>query len=543
MSAAAGPGLAPAPGARAPALPERAPLGPSAAVAGVALVAYLLLAPTVSGDGDGSEFTLVLATCGMAHPTGYPIYTLLGHLFCRLLHALGAGWPYAANAWSAVGGAVAIFFLHATGARLARQAAPAAPAWTRDLAALLPVVIFGFDPIWTNEAMLAEVYAWHMAWVLGAVAFFLLQIDRLARDEGTPAQDARAAAGWGLLCGLGLAHHLTSVLIAAPLSLSLLVVLGATRRLRAALVGAALGAALVPLASYAFVAWRAFHPGIQQWEALEPSWRGVVGHITGARYQHFLGYFLPAEEQRRLLAHAGYPVLVPGLALLALALVRAPGPAPRLAWGSLLAAAGVVWLYASHYGVLDPAPYFLPALALGAIPLAPLAAELLGAVSARARPAALALALVIVAALGGVLAPWVSETRARRELLYMLERVVRSMWASVPPGPALVFWPDDRCIRLIEYQILRHEKPRLIIMDPEILADDYPRARFIARFGVDPLADLDVPNIAPGTPGEMAAIRRVLVQMVRNINARTRIPVVVFDLTKPEVRLLKKPWD
>ncbi|HEY6866376.1 MAG TPA: hypothetical protein VI792_03910, partial [Candidatus Eisenbacteria bacterium] len=344
-------------------------------------------------------------------------------------------------------------------------------------------------------------------------------------------------------CGLGLAHHLTSVLVAAPLTLSLLAVLGAARRLRPVLVGAGLGAALVPLASYAFVAWRAFHPGLQQWEALEPSWRGVLDHVTGARYHHFLGYFMPAEEQRAELAHAGYPVLVPGVALLALALARAPGAAARLAWGSLLAAAGVVWLYASHYGVLDPAPYFLPALALGVIPLAPLAAELLGAACARARPAAAALALVIVAALGAAVAPWVGDTRERRATLYYLERVVRSMWASVPSGPALVFWPDDRCIRLVEYQTLRHEKPRLVIMDPEILGDDYPRARFIARFGVDPLADLVVPNIAPGTPEEMAAIRGVLVQMVRNINARTRIPVVVFDLTKPEVRLLKKPWD
>ena len=37
---------------------------------------------------------------------------LLGHLFVRIVHALGATWAYAANAWSAVGGAVAVYLLH-----------------------------------------------------------------------------------------------------------------------------------------------------------------------------------------------------------------------------------------------------------------------------------------------------------------------------------------------------------------------------------------------------------------------------------------------
>jgi len=96
-------------------------------------------------------------------------------------------------------------------------------------------------------------------------------------------------------------------------------------------------------------------------------------------------------------------------------------------------------------------------------------------------------------------------------------------------------------MRLIEYQVLRHEKPALIVIDPEMLADDVPRARFTARFGVDPLEGLIVPSIPPGSPGEQEAIKRVLVQMVRHINARTRVPVILFDLTKPEVRLLRKP--
>src|SRR6516162_1282939 len=78
----------------------------------------LALAPPVSGPKDAAEFTLVLAFGGVAHPTGYPLYVLLGHPFVQALHAAGASWAYAANAWSAVGGGVAAGLLHALAARL-----------------------------------------------------------------------------------------------------------------------------------------------------------------------------------------------------------------------------------------------------------------------------------------------------------------------------------------------------------------------------------------------------------------------------------------
>ena len=94
----------------------------NAAVAAIAFAAYSLVVPGVSSDKDGSEFTLVLATLGLAHPTGYPIYTLVGHAFVALAHAIGVGWDRAANLWSALGGAVALGFMHALASRLLASA-------------------------------------------------------------------------------------------------------------------------------------------------------------------------------------------------------------------------------------------------------------------------------------------------------------------------------------------------------------------------------------------------------------------------------------
>ncbi|MBW2698952.1 MAG: DUF2723 domain-containing protein, partial [Deltaproteobacteria bacterium] len=50
------------------------------AVAALSGWAYILtLAPTVASSRDSAELALATIELGVAHPTGYPLYTLLGH--------------------------------------------------------------------------------------------------------------------------------------------------------------------------------------------------------------------------------------------------------------------------------------------------------------------------------------------------------------------------------------------------------------------------------------------------------------------------------
>src|SRR2546428_7562830 len=101
-----------------------ASLGWSVAAGALALIAYLWLAPSVAGSGDSTELTIALARNGVPHPTGYPLYTLLGHLFVVLVHRLGAGRDYAANAWRALGSGIAICPLHPPRRRLGSPGSP-----------------------------------------------------------------------------------------------------------------------------------------------------------------------------------------------------------------------------------------------------------------------------------------------------------------------------------------------------------------------------------------------------------------------------------
>jgi hypothetical protein len=378
---------------RAPAAPAPAPSWASLAVGAVLLAVYVAWAPPVSGDKDSSEFTVVLATLGLAHPTGYALYTLLGHAFVVALHACGAGWAWAANAWSALGGAVALGLWHAFGARLLRREC-VPPAAAASLA-LLPAAAFGLNPAWAAEATLAEVNSWHLAWVAGACLFALATLEALPARRAEAAWVARRAAVWGLLVGLGLSHHATSLLVALPLSVALLAAAWPARA-RSLAPGAL---AVVPLAAaWGYVWFRSLHPAAVQWGSLGPGLHETWNHVTAAGYRHYLGGFRPSPEQRALLASGVYPWLGPGLLAVALWPFAKSG-APRGTRLALAATATLQMAYVLGYGVPDPSSYFVPALALGLFVLP-------AALAALAPVRRLAWPLAATAALGLAVATW-----------------------------------------------------------------------------------------------------------------------------------------
>jgi len=485
-------------------------------------LAYLALCPPVSGDKDSAEFTLVLALAGAAHPSGYPLFTLLGHAWVVAWHALGASWAYAANAWTALGGAVALVLLHRLGVALLAPV-PALGRLARAGLAALPVAFLVFNPIWTYETTLAEVYSWHVAWALGTVLCFVSTV-RLASAPEARGLVGRAAL-WGLLCGIGAAHHLTAVFVVVPLTLALIVVLVARRALTPALVATGIACGCVPLLSYGFILWRASHPAGVGWPWLRPGLDGLVEHVTGRQYANRFGSFTPSPEQSRFLLWYVWPFLFPGLALLAWQTLRARGLAERaIAWG-LAGSAVAATAYAFSYGVPDPSSYFLQPLAFGLVALVPLLGALLGSRAAGHRAKAHAWTVAAVAIL--LWGPWVRVGMGRAGLYVQFDRYVHSMWQAIPFDRAFVFWTNDMHYKLDERQLLDHEKPGIEILNAGVLQGAEPRRRFIEAHGFDP-----VPPVVEGSDVERAIEERV--------NALSALPVIHFDPEKGTVRLLKK---
>ncbi len=493
----------------------------SVAVGVCAFVAYVALLCPVPADKDSGELTLVLATFGLAHPTGYPLYTLCGGVFVRLLHALGAPWAWSANAWSACGGAVAMAALHALAARLM---APRLGARAATWVALLPVGAFALNPAWTVETTLAEVNAWAVAWamVAGLVAWHAAR----AFESGAA---RRAWFVWGVAAGAGLAHHATSVFFSAPLTV-MLVASAARRGAVRALPWAVLGAC-VPLASLGYVAWRAWHPAAVQWPELAPAWESVRAHVSGAQYRTFLGHFAPSPGQRKLLGAFVYPWFVP--AMLGAAWCTLRGDGVRRALGVCVLVQGA---YCFAYGVPDPAPYFLAPTALGLV-LAVAALASLGGLERIGRALVLAgFAGVLAASIEGVVV-----ARERNHSFAQFELLLRSMWDSLPRERAFVVWDDDMANRLRVYQILGGERRDLIVVQPRHLTHPGPRRRFTEMFGFDPLVDLgdllEHPPASDADPRSQLMVQRI----AAGINAHSALPVIEFLPQVPSVRMLRKP--
>ncbi|MBI5170769.1 MAG: DUF2723 domain-containing protein [Candidatus Eisenbacteria bacterium] len=512
----------------------------SAACALAACFLFASLAPQVSGDKDSSEFALVLATCGVAHPTGYPIYTLLGHLFVKALHATGAGWPFAANVWSSVGAAVATYFLQRLALSLSSDALAGSRA-ARFLWSLVPAAWLAVNPVWTGEASLAEVYSWHVAWALGTAHLFVMTA-RWLEGAGASGRPGWRAWAWGAACGLGGAHHATSLFVAGPLSVALAALAfrraGAAPARVAATVAAVLGGALVPLSSDAFLLWRAGHPAEAHWPMLAPGLAGWWAHVSGSQYWTLVGRFAPSPEQSRLLASYVWPYLGVSFAASAAAALLARHSGQRIVRAALLVSAGLVSLYTLRYGVTDPASYFLLPIALGLAALPSLAFSFpLRDAGARRLPAIAAACLLALAALAGV--PWLRVARDRAATYERFEALVHSMWRAVPAGPSFVFWTNDMYPMLRGYQLWEGEHPDAEVLHAFNLTSPIVRERFAARHGFDPAAGWESAIPAGGTDVN-ARYEAVMLYIENRVNSQGARAVLHFDPAVPTVRLLEK---
>lgn len=476
---------------------------------------------------------MVLAEAGLSHPTGYPLYTLAGHLFVTALHAIGVPWAFAANAWSGAGAGVAVALFLALARRLAALGPPSvAGATARSAAALFLAAILAVHPVLLSEATQAEVNAWSLAWTCAAALAFVALLDR--------PPSARGAALWGLVAGTGLAHHLLSALVTAPLTAALAWSAARRRALRPSLVMAALLGAAVPLTTYGFLVWRVFHPAPGQWTDVAPTAAGILEHLTGARYRVFLGAFAPDPHNAEMLAWCVYPLIVPGAILVAAAFARARDGAARIAWGGLLAAGSLTALFVFRYGVPDPAAYFLPVVALSLLGAAPPGAALARRLVAAPLPARAAAVLLAVAAAGLFAAQGAGQSAREKRQLASFDRLVRSMWDAVPPDSAIVVYPADQHRRLVEYQVLRGEKRALYVTNLDRLLEPATRGEIERRFGADPMAGEPVPEV-PADPAAAERVKReFVIRLLRDLNARVRVPVIFFDPSVPMVQALSK---
>jgi tetratricopeptide (TPR) repeat protein len=407
---------------------------------------------------DSGEFLGVAATLGVAHPTGYPLYALLGQL--ATLFPWG-GQAFLINLVSAAAAAGAAFFIALAAGELARQLDLDNVARALAIAAAGLLVLAG-RTLW-SVATMAEVYALN-ALFWGALLWAAVRL----RRTGAPRELYLLA----LIAGLALSNHMTVVLFFPPL-----VLIGWPGRARARALIAAL-----PLAAVLFLGGvsvnlytplRAAQKPLFNWN--DPSTLGSwYAHLSGSQYRGILFSGKAAGVKAALGEYwesGKYDI------------VAAPFAAAGLVWllkmryrGVALAAVFYFLGYLAYcavYAIQDIYYYFVP-LHQVAVFFTAVGSGVVADVIGRRRPVLRAAAAGVVLALILGAGSWGFASNYaygdRRDFVFA-ETYGRRLLASLPAA-ALVFSSADTSANLTWYNVyVRRLRPDVAVADQVLLAN------------------------------------------------------------------------
>jgi len=426
------------------------------------------MAPTITWRNDGADSgDLVTAAInlGVPHPTGYPWYTWLAHWF--------AAWPgqdparsvTLFSALAATGAVLAVFW---AAYRLNRMPGGETPALA---AAWAGAGLFAFGELLWSQATIAEVYALH--------AFLAAALLAVALSGHTRARPYVLAA----LLGLGLAHHLTIVLL-----LPALWPYGkAARRWLTwrRLLGIAL--CLLPgLLTYLYIPLRAGAYPLPNWgQADSPS--GFLWLVSGAAYRQYLRILPPSAGLQRLLAWLGIwrrDLGILGLALALLGLWRGLETNRRFAYFALTYVL-LLTTYSFLYATSDSYLYLLPAAEIMALWVAGGAAALWRALQTWAKPGRPRLLVTIAALLLLSALPLFSvvtrfqamDTSSDREAYTFADNLL----GAAAPDALIV---SDGGAQTFSLWYLRYglgKRPDVAVVDQNLLAFDWYRTDLARR--------------------------------------------------------------
>ncbi len=474
-------------------------------VALVMLVAYIALAPRHVVDGDNSEFATLSVTGGAAHPTGYPIYIL----FLRAMSWLpGASPAHTAAIATAILGAATILVLHA-----------ACRAWgASPLAATIACALFGTGPVVLRVVTEAEVFALNNL-VVATVLW-------LSGRNG-PLRGAPRALALGLVAGLGLADHVTCVLV-APVGLLGVVRASSeqTRRWRhAATIAAALGGLAIGLSAYGYLLVAPDSP--MSWGVVRDFDR-VVDFFTRSDYGGPTAFQssdvapMPMKNLAAFVATLGrgtwYLAGLAGLAWLVVRSVRRDASESRAAW-CMLAVAFVLAgpLLVMRFNVLPEGLGLYVNQRFHLLPLLLLTVPIACAVDAGLHRVSLprpTLLHGLVASVGAVALIAPSLPYLGRVHSPAVEAGARNMLSSLPPDAVVIHTQDELHAVPAYLQTAVGVRPDVVVVAWSLMIFDWYRQRVAAR-GIKAAP-------GPGTPK---------VQLVATLLARGR-PVFVDRLQR-----------
>lgn len=226
------------------------------------LILYLVTSyPTVAFI-DSGELAIVNWTLGIAHPTGYPLYTVLGHIFSFLPQRLIATQSLFGSLCTAT--AVAVLFFTLAGFARRRQI-------SHVVASAISSLVFAIAPLIWSQGITNEVYGLHLL-------FICLMLYFLSRPFS-----GRNLIIYSYLVGLSFGNHLSTILTVPAFLVYAFLNRGRLKEAPRA-IWLSLGAIAISTTIYLYLPIRSSLDPLMNWG--EPAnWASFIRHVSGWQYQ------------------------------------------------------------------------------------------------------------------------------------------------------------------------------------------------------------------------------------------------------------------
>jgi hypothetical protein len=265
-----------------------------AGLAVLALAVYLkTLAPTVTFI-DSGELASDVSVLGIAHPTGYPLFTLLGWLFVHI--PAGLRPIFQLNVLAAILCASALFiffqcFVLLLSSSFAEERTPLDQKSRAKISILIAAatgtLTLGFSETYWSEALSIEVYSLHLLLLSLVLLLFLKSL----HEGGSPTHLLEVEAvssqaswyGFAFVLGLSFVNHMTTILLVPGFLYLFFTTHRFSRQTWLKLLYAALPF-LLGLSVYLYLPVRAAQHPVLNWG--DPSsLERFIWHVTGKQYR------------------------------------------------------------------------------------------------------------------------------------------------------------------------------------------------------------------------------------------------------------------
>jgi hypothetical protein len=427
---------------------------------------YLMtLAPSVNFI-DSGELATVACTLGIAHPTGYPLFTLLGWFFTKL--PLAAEPIARLNIMAAFFCAAGIFVFFQLVHFLLVQM-PKGTSLTASLVASAGAsLLLAFSETYWSQATSVEVYSLHLFFL--SMTLYCFVRASLSKKQVKSDRAGSGESHWWMVfafvLGLAFTNHMTTILLAPGLLYLYFAINGGGKDSWVRIVK--MGAPFVlGLSVYLYLPLRAAHGALLNW-GNPVTLERFYWHFSGKQFRVWL--FSSSEAAGRQLKYFldslplefAYIGLLLGLmgAILLFFAHRKVGIATLILFVSCV-------LYSINYDIHDIDSYFLLAYLCIALWSGFAFARMATFLGGTPRSTTIAVILVLAIACAPVIVHYSKNDESSN---YLVEDYTKNMFSSLQQDALVISYQWDFWVSAsYYYQLVKGVRPDIAVVDKELL--------------------------------------------------------------------------